>query len=107
MALGDEDPALLDDLVDLVWQLTRSAQAEKLTAKALKRWMRAGKNDRTCIGPVGRFLALLGDDDDDRARLLHLVRLLRRDRDEPLPAAIADRYEQAIKYNKHTTDEEG
>jgi hypothetical protein len=107
VALGDEDPALLDDLVDLVWQLTRSAQAEKLTAKALKRWMRAGKNDRTCIGPVGRFLALLGDDDDDRARLLHLVRLLRRDRDEPLPAAIADRYEQAIKYNKHTTDEEG
>ena len=31
--------------------------------------------------PIGRFLALLGDDDDDRARLLHLVRLLRRDRE--------------------------
>jgi hypothetical protein len=69
--------------------------------------MRAGKKDPTCIGAVGRFLALLGDDHSDRARLLHLVRSLRRDRDEPLPAVVADRLERAIEYNIHITDEEG
>ena len=107
VALADEDPGLLDPLADLVWQLTRSAWAEGAAAAALKRWMRAGKKDPTCIGPVGRFLALLGDDQSDRARLLHLVSLLRRDRDEPLPAAIADRFELAIEHNIHVTDEEG
>jgi hypothetical protein len=107
VALADEDPALLDPFADLVWQLTRSALAEKGTAKTLKRWMRACKKDATCIGPVGRFLALLGDDHSDRARLLHLVSTLRRDRDDPLPAAIADRLERAIEYNIHMSDEKG
>lgn len=107
VALADEDPGLLDPLADLVWQLTRSAWAEKAAAAALKRWMRAGKKDPTCIVPVGRFLALLGDDQSDRARLLHLVSLLRRDRDDPLPAAIADRFELAIEHNIHITDEKG
>ena len=69
--------------------------------------MRAGKKDPTCIVPVGRFLALLGDDQSDRARLLHLVRSLRRDRDDPLPDAIADRLELAIEHNIHITDEKG
>ena len=105
VALADEDPTLLDPLADLVWQLTRSAWAEEASTFILKRWMRAGKKDPVCIGPVGRFLALLGDDHSDRARLLHLVRLLRRDRDEPLPAAIADRLERAIEYNIHIIDE--
>ena len=105
VALADDDPALLDPLADLVWQLTRSARAQEASAISLKRWMRAGKKDPACIGPVGRFLALIGDDDSDRARLLHLVRLLRRDRDEPLPAAIADRLERAIEYNVHLMDE--
>jgi len=105
VALADEDPALLDPLADLVWQLTRSALAEEASAAILKRWIRAGEKDPACVGPVGRFLALLGDDHSDRARLLHLVHLLRRDRDEPLPAVIADRLEQAIKYNVHITDE--
>ena len=107
VALADEDPALLDPLADLVWQLTRSALAEEDTAKTLKRWMRACKKDPTCIGPVGRFLALLGDDHSDRARLLHLVRMLRRDRDDPLPGGIADRLERAIEYNIHISDGKG
>jgi hypothetical protein len=67
--------------------------------------MRAGKKDPACIGPVGRFLALLGDDQADRARLLHLLGSLRLDPDEPLPAVIADRLERAIEFNVHTTDE--
>jgi hypothetical protein len=104
VALADEDPALLNPLADLVWQLTRSAQADEASAATLKRWMRAGKKDPACIGPVGRFLALLGDDDSDRARLLHILRSLRRDRDEPLPGAIADRFELAIERNIHITD---
>lgn len=107
VALADEDPALLDPLADLVWQLTRSNFLEKATEKTLKRWMRAGAKDSTCIGPVGRFLALLGDDHSDRARLLHLVRTLRQDRDEPLPSAIADRFERAIRDNIHVSDEKG
>jgi hypothetical protein len=85
--------------------LHRSNLAEEATAKTLKSWMRAGKKDPTCIGPVGRFLALLGDDGSDRARLLHLVRSLRQDRDEPLPVAVADRLERAIEHNIHYTDE--
>jgi hypothetical protein len=105
VALADEDPGLLDPFADLVWQLTRSVRTEQAAAATLKRWMRAGKKDPTCIGPVGRFLALLGDDDFDRARLLHIVRSLRRDRDEPLPAVIADRLERAVQYNIHITDE--
>jgi hypothetical protein len=107
VALADEDPSLLDPLADLVWQLTRSNLGEEKTRKTLKRWMRAGAKDPTCIGSVGRFLALLGDDHSDRARLLHLVRTLRRDRDDPLPAAIADRLERAIEYNIHMNDEKG
>jgi hypothetical protein len=104
VALADEDPPLLESLADLVWQLTRSARAQAASATSLKRWMRAGKKAPSCIGPVGRFLALLGDDDSDRARLLHLVRLLRRDRDDPLPAPIADRLELAIERNIHIID---
>lgn len=96
---------MLDPLADLVWQLTLSARAQEASASDLKRWMRAGEKDPACIGPVGRFLALVGDDQSDRARLLHLVRLLRRDRDEPLPAAIADRLESAIEHNVHLVDE--
>ena len=105
VALADEEPALLDPLADLVWKLTRSAWAQEPSTLTLKRWMRAGKKDPACIGPVGRFLALIGDDHSDRARLLHLVGLLRRDRDEPLPADIADRLERAIEYNIHFTGE--
>ncbi len=105
VALADEDPALLDPLADLVWRLARSAWAQEASTLSLKRWMRAGRKDPACIGPVGRFLALIGDDHADRARLLHLVDLLRRDRDEPLPAVIADRLERAIEYNIHITDQ--
>jgi hypothetical protein len=107
VALADEDPGLLDPLADLVWQLTRSNFLAEATEKTLKHWMRAGTKDPTCIGPVGHFLALLGDDHSDRVRLLHLVRMLRRDRDDPLPAAIADRLERAIEYNVHISDEKG
>jgi hypothetical protein len=107
VALADEDPDLLDPLADLVWQLTRSSFLEKATAKILKRWMRAGAKDRTCLGPVGRFLALLGDDHSDRVRLLHLVRALRQDPDEPLPADVADRLARAIEHNIHIGDEKG
>lgn len=105
VALADDDPDLLDPLADLVWQLNRSARLQEASARALKRWMRAGIKDPTCIGPVGRFLALIGDDYSDRARLLYLVGLLRRDRDEPLPGTIADRLESAIAYNVHLVDE--
>ena len=107
VALADEDPALLDSYADLVWHLTRSAQAEAKSRATLRRWMRAGKKDPTCIGPVGRFLALLGDDESDRERLLHILRSLRRDRDEPLPGAIADRFELAIDQNIHIKDGQG
>jgi len=107
VALADEDPGLLDPLADLVWALTRSALADRAAAETLTRWMRAGEKDPTCVGPVGRFLALLGDDHSDRARLMHLVRTLRRDRDEPLPAVIADRLERAIERNIHVSDEKG
>lgn len=105
VALADEDPGLLDPFADLVWQLTRSIRTEQAAAATLKRWMRAGKKDPTCIGPVGRFLALVGDDNSDRARLLHLVRSLRQDRDEPLSATVADRLERAIEYNIHVAGE--
>lgn len=101
VALADEDPGMLNPLADLVWLLTRSAQAEEASAATLKRWMNAGKKDGACIGPVGRFLALIGDDESDRARLLHILSLLRRDRDEPLPGGIADRLELAIESNIH------
>ena len=104
VALADEDPGLLDPLADLVWQLTRSVLADEAAADTIKGWMRACKKDPACTGPVGRFLALLGDDHSDRARLLHLLRSLRRDRDEPLPASIADRLERAIEFNMHITD---
>lgn len=104
VALADEDPALLDPLADAVWKLTRSVLAEKATTDTLKRWMRACKKDPACTGPIGRFLALLGDDESDRARLLHMVRSLQRDRDEPLPAVIANRLERAIEYNIHISD---
>lgn len=105
VALADEDPGMLEPLADLVWLLTRSAQAQEASAASLKRWMKSGKKDRACIGPVGRFLALLGDDESDRARLLHILSLLRRDRDEPLPGDIADRLELAIKSNVHIAAE--
>lgn len=104
VALADEDPGLLNPLADLVWKLTRSVLAEKATTDTLKRWMRACKKDPACTGPVGRFLALLGDDESDRARLLHLLHSLRQDRDEPLPAVIASRLERAIECNTHISD---
>jgi hypothetical protein len=107
VALADDDPDLLDPLADLVWQLARSNFLEADTAKTLKRWMRAAAKDRTCLGPVGRFLALLGDDHSDRVRLLHLLRMLRQDRDEPLPADVADRLASAIEHNIHISDEKG
>ena len=107
VALAHEDPGLLDPLADLVWRLTRTAPAQLPVLEALTKWMRAGEKDRACVGPVGRFLALLGDDAADRARLQHLVSALRRDRDEPLPAEIADRYACAIEKNIHTEDEMG
>ena len=106
VALADENPDLLDPLADLVWLLTRSAQAEEASTATLKRWMGAGKKDPACVRPTGRFLALLADDDADRARLLHILRLLRRDRDEPLPDEIADRLELAIDRNIHLTGEQ-
>ena len=106
VALADEDPGLLDPYADLVWYLTRSAQAEEKSRATLKRWMRAGKKDPTCIGPVGRFLALLGDDESDRERHLHILRSLRRGRDKPLPGPIADRFELAIERNIHITDQQ-
>jgi len=105
VALADEDPGMLEPLADLVWLLTRSAQAQEASTASLKRWMNAGKKDPACIGPVGRFLALLGDDESDRARLLHIVSLVRRDRDEPLPGDIADRLELAIQSNVHIAAE--
>jgi len=106
VAMADEDPGLLEPFVDLVWQVARSAPAQLPSLEVLARWIRAGEQDRSCIGPVARFLALLGDDDSDRARLLHLVGALRRDRDEPLPAAMAGRFERAIEANIHASDGE-
>lgn len=107
VALAEEEPELLDPFADLIWQLTRSARALQPISGALAKWMRAGEKDRTCIGPVGHFLALLGDDMTDRSRLLHLVGVLRRDQDEPLPADIADYYMRAIEKNQHAWDEAG
>jgi len=106
VAITDEDPGLLDPLADLVWQAARSAAAQAPSLEVLAGWIRAGQKDRSCLGPLGRFLALLGDDESDRARLLHLVGVLRRDRDEPLPADVADRLARAIEANIHSTDRE-
>lgn len=105
VALAADDPDLLEPFVDVVWRMARAAPAQKPVLDVLGSWMRAGQKDRSCVGPVGRFLALLGDDESDRARLLHLVDVLRRDRDEPLPADIADRLASAIETNIHTMDE--
>lgn len=105
VALAAEDPALLDPFVDVVWRMARAAPAQKPVLDVLGSWMRAGQKDRSCVGPVGRFLALLGDDDSDRARLLHLLDLLHRDRDDPLPADIAARLTSAIETNIHSADE--
>jgi hypothetical protein len=107
VAISDEDPALRDRLADLVWQLPRSAPAQLPALEVLTKWMRAGEKDRSSVGPISRFLALLGDDQFDRARLLHLVGVLRRDRDEPLPPDIADRYVLAIEKNMHVMDKTG
>jgi hypothetical protein len=107
VALADEDEALLNPLVDLVWQVTRSASAQEAALDVLTDWLRAGEKDPSCVGPLGRFLALLGDDGSDRARLLHLVGVLRRDRDDPLPAALADYYTRAIEKNMHGWNEAG
>jgi hypothetical protein len=107
VAVAEEDPALLDPLADLVWHLTRSGVDEPEIVKILARWMRAGEKDARCVGPVGKFLALLGDDEADRARLLHIVDGLSRNRDEPLPAGIAYRYWRAIESNIHVRYEAG
>jgi hypothetical protein len=107
VAVAEEDPTLLDPLADLVWHLTRSGVAEPEIVKILARWMRAGDKDARCAGPVGKFLALLGDDEADRARLLHIVSALSRNRDEPLPAGIAYRYRRAIESNIHFGYETG
>ena len=107
VALSDEDPALLAPLADLVWQLPRSAPAQAPALEVFEKWMRAGEKDRSCAGPVARFLAQLGDNDLDRARLMHLLGVLRRDQDDPLPADLADRYALAITKNIHTADETG
>jgi hypothetical protein len=104
VALAAEYPALRDALADLVWRAARALHAQRLALGVLGRWMRAAEEDRTCAGPLGRFLALIGDDDSDRARLLHLLSVLRQDPDEPLPADIADRLEQAIERNIHIGD---
>ena len=104
VALADEDPGLLDASPTWSGSCTRSSLAEEATATTLKRWMRAGKKDPTCIGPVGRFLALLGDD-DPTVHGFCTCPLATPDRDEPLPAGIADRLERAIEHNIHYTDE--
>jgi len=107
VAVAEEDPALLDPLADLVWHLTRAGVAEPQIVKILARWMRAGQKDIRCVGPIGKFLALLGDDEADRARLLHIVSGLSRNRDEPLPSGIAYRYRLAIESNVHFRHEAG
>jgi hypothetical protein len=107
LALSDEDPALRDPLADLVWQLPRAAPAQEAALDVFEKWMRAGEKDRSCAGPVARFLALLGDDHLDRARLMHLLGVLRRDQDDPLPADLADQYALAIEKNVHTTEQRG
>ncbi len=106
IALTDEDPSLLDPIADAVWQMTQSAAAREPTSDVLSSWMRACAKDRTCIRPTGRLLALLGDSDTDRARLLHLVNVLRADRDEPLPADIADRLSTTIQTSSDPSGEE-
>lgn len=96
VALADEAPKLAELLVDLVWRLTRITMAHEVVLETLATWMRAAQKDATCTAPVARFLAGLGDDETDRARLLYLVHELRSDRYDPLPSDIADEYTYAI-----------
>jgi hypothetical protein len=105
VALAAEDEAFTNRFADVVWLMARSAIAQEAALDVLAKWMRAGEKDRSCIGPVGKFLALLGDDESDRARLTHLVGVLRRDLDEPLPEDIAARLERSIEANIHSTDD--
>ena len=84
VALAEENPDLAGDLVDPVWQMTQVASAQEQSLAIIGRWLRACAKDGSPIGPVGRFLALLGDSERDRARLLHLISVLRSDRDEAL-----------------------
>lgn len=107
LALSAEDPALTDPLADLYWQVTRSAAAHEPALKMVASWMRAAGNDRTCTRPAARFLALVGDDEDDRKRLIHLVDVVRKDRDEPLPADLADIFALAIETNRYPGSEKG
>jgi len=97
---------LLDPFADLVWPVTRSPGLQVLSLEVLGNWIRAGQKDRTCVSPVGQFLRLLGDDDNDRARLLHLIEVLRADREDPLPSDIAEQLITAIGASSHVIREE-
>jgi hypothetical protein len=90
LVAGDRD--LLDPFADMVWPVTRSAAFQALSLEVLESWIRAGQRDRTCVGPVGMLLRLLGDDEADRTRLLHLIEVLCHDREDPLPSDVADRF---------------
>lgn len=107
VAIADADEVLLDPLVDLVWELSRSGWAERPTIEILTGWMRAAQKDPRCLGPLARFVALLGDDDNDRKRLLHILDRLRVDPDEPLDDPVADRLKRAIVYNAHVREKAG
>jgi hypothetical protein len=107
VALAAENPELAGDLVDPIWHMTQVASAQEQSLAITGRWLRACAKDSSCIGPVGRFLALLGDSERDRARLLHLISVLRSDRDDPLPGDIADRLVTTIETNTDPAGKEG
>jgi hypothetical protein len=107
VALADENPKLLDPLVDVLWKATQVASAQEQSLAVLGRWIRTCAKDSSCIGAVGRFLALLGDSETDRDRLVYLIGVLRSDRDEPLSGEIADRLVTTIKTNVDPAGKEG
>jgi hypothetical protein len=95
-----DDPQLSTPVADLL-RATLRGPGRLFTEDAIGRWMRVACDDDTLLTELERFLPVVIADEADRARLLHLVRRLRRSWADPLPPDIADRLEAALNCRRY------
>ncbi|MBR7837407.1 hypothetical protein KDL01_29275 [Actinospica durhamensis] len=96
VAVAQFDAAIGRLLADCVWQALSSALVADAMRDEIGDWIRAADESADLLGPLGTFLRGLIDDEDDEARLLHLVDTLTEDPDEPLPQSTAQAVREAI-----------